>query len=156
MNTFFYKLDSKGLIPELSRCFDWLLSDERFQKACWDKTTKGRFTKALRKLDGMDAQNFNRKSKNHKYPVFASKRNRKKRPHVVISSNGSLGVDLVRHIRNGIAHGNANLYSANGTDYVEIYDYKNRGQTAYIALPISYLNEIFRIYQSIEAECTGC
>lgn len=100
----------------------------------------------------MGSESFNRKSKMMKYPVFASKRNRKKKPIAVISSNGSLGVDLVRHIRNGIAHGNAELYRANALDYIEIKDFGLKGQTAYIAIPLPYLSRLYCIYQGIEDE----
>ena len=104
----------------------------------------------------MGTEAFNRKSRSLKYPAFRSKRNRKKKPFAVISSSGSLGVDLVRHIRNGIAHGNADLYTANTLDFIEVKDFGLKGQTAFIAVPLSYLFSIYRIYREIEREHAGC
>lgn len=152
MGTLFQDLSRRGLPPELPCLLDWLFDDKRFQGDCWDQTAKATFTKRIRGLEGMGIGAFNRKSKSLRYPVFASKRNRKKKPLAVISSSGSLGVDLVRHIRNGLAHGSAEIYTANALDFIEVKDFSRKGQTAYIAVPLSYLFRIYRIYKEIEGE----
>ena len=107
------------------------------------------------RLNGFSKATFKKKVSTESYPKLRTKRNRHRKPFAMFSSSGSLGQDFVRHIRNGIAHGHAEVYKAAGVDYVEITDYmKGKDtdpiQTAYIAIPLSYLDSILRLYREVE------
>ena len=64
--------------------------------------------------------------------------------------------DIVRHIRNGIAHGRAALCTRNKIRCIELTDYgkygeKNEkgGQTAYLLMPVVFIQDLYNIYTSI-------
>lgn len=84
---------------------------------------------------------------------FPSRRS-SKRIEMLIGKESSEARDLLRHIRNGIAHGNATVFCRDGEYYFEIIDFNlNRGlHTAYILFPVDYLMSIYNIYWSIQKE----
>ena len=64
--------------------------------------------------------------------------------------DGSEGRDLVRHLRNGIAHGKTKVFSRDGHLWFELKDYNTKKEpTAYTALPIGYLSQLQSIYISV-------
>ena len=95
---------------------------------------------------------FARKTGGNVYPEIRSKRNRKRQPYAIFSSSGSLGQDFIRHIRNGIAHGQAEFYKVKEADYIQIIDKGAKGQSAFIAMPISHLERIHQIHQEIDSD----
>ncbi len=44
---------------------------------------------------------------------------------------------------------------ANGNAYAELKDFGKYGQTSYIAMPLSYLDSIYRIYREVEVGKTN-
>ena len=84
---------------------------------------------------------------------FPSRRS-SKRIEMLIGKEASEARDLLRHIRNGIAHGNATVFCRDGEYYFEIIDFNlNRDlHTAYILFPVDYLMSIYNIYWSIQKE----
>lgn len=154
MGTLFHDVESKHLEPNWAFIIDWLFDETRFESDSWNSNAKGRFTRAISSSRFFDESSFGKKTRVHKYPIYNSKRNRKKKPFAVFSSRESLGVDFLKHIRNGIAHGNAEWYTANGKDYIQIRDSHNGHQTGFIAIPISYLNEFRLIYVNIENQAS--
>ena len=155
MGSFFTGLHEFGYLPSLAAVFDWLFSEHRFDGAIWNSNAKGRFTKELKRLDGFGSSSFLTKSAMNEYPVLKDRRNRKRKPYALFSSGGSIGESFVRHIRNAIAHGHAELYKVKGCLYIQMTDYDVRGnQTAYISMPLAYLNDIRIIYSNLEKSQT--
>ena len=80
--------------------------------------------------------------------------------YVKMTEDGSVGESFVRHIRNGIAHGNTEIVrqkqdeNKDAITILEIYDYKifkgNHTQTAYIKMPVNELVDIYRLYIEIQ------
>ena len=150
MNHFFKNLVHEKLIVSWASILDWLLSEHRFAKENgWTKDLVNRFTKRIKKLPHIGSDNFVYDSiKNLHFPTKSTQDNSIK---LLIGKKVSIGRDLVRHIRNGIAHGNCTLKKIKGTLYIEILDYNSKGtQTAYIFLPIEYISMICEIYFEIE------
>ena len=61
--------------------------------------------------------------------------------------------DIVRHIRNGIAHGRAALCTRSGVRCLERIDYgkygeksEKSGQTAYMLVPVDFVLALFSLY----------
>ena len=71
------------------------------------------------------------------------------------NGNGkSEGRDWVRHIRNAIAHGNVNVRKIKGEPILEMRDFQpdKKKQTAYILIPICYLDLIKKAYKNVGKE----
>jgi len=154
MGSFFKEVEARQALPNAAAIFDWLLDDNRFQGNSWTKNNKAKFTKQVKRLDGFSDKAFRKKTSNEAYPAACGgKRNRRMKPYALFSVGSSLGVDFVRHIRNAIAHGHINLYTSGNQTYLEAIDYsRNKAQSSYIAMPITYLESIFNIYHSITGQ----
>lgn len=157
MSEFFILLQTYNQFSQkLADALDWFLDDARFQNHKWDKTAKNIFTKKLKKIDGFTNQALLKKTKRVQYPKMNSKANHKKKPYAVFSSYNSIGEDFVRHIRNGIAHGNISIYQVtkNKTKefFVQIQDFYHSKQTAFIAMPLDYLTTIKQVFEETIAK----
>lgn len=150
MGSFFKQVYEKKLLKDAPAFYDWLFDDTRFTGAPWDAEGKGKFTKKLKHLGGFGNRTFKRKTKADSYPVIRTKRNRKRKPFALFSCDGSEGQAFVRHVRNAIAHGQAEIYTVDEIDYAELRDFGKYGQTSYIAMPVSYLDSIYLIYREVE------
>lgn len=155
---FFATLDERGIFSLYSSSLDWFLSDGKFDKSLWDNKNKVQaFTKALRKLDGVSCDRIHYGSKkNILFPGQGDYRNH----HLFefyFAKGESESKDLIRHIRNGIAHGNIGLYEVDGELMVELLDFGKEsvradGQTAYMVFPLSFLNSVHSLYQQKEQQ----
>ena len=148
MSKFFDRLVSEGVYNEWYEILDWLF-DDKFKN--WTKGQIGCFTKQVKKLPKIGKKTYQAGSV--KNLVFPKTMDEHKLLKIIISKTGSEGRDIVRHIRNGIAHGRTRIYKPNGILHIEITDYKDESrkkQTAYIYMPLNYINEILKIYKSIE------
>ena len=72
-----------------------------------------------------------------------------------MKESNSIGKDFIRHIRNGIAHGQTKIIKRENTLYIEILDFKDKDksldkQTGYIYIPLSYVVDIYKIYSEIQ------
>ncbi len=155
MGSFFQQVDEKKLLEDAPALYDWLVDDARFTGTPWDAVSKGRFTKKLKRLEGFGDRTFKRKTNADSYPVIRTKRNRKRTPFALFSCDGSEGQEFVRHVRNAIAHGQVEIYMVNGKAYAELRDFGKYGQTSYIAMPVGYLDSIYRIYREVEVGKTN-
>ena len=156
MNDFFQNVMGEHLLNSAPAMFDWLFDDGKFDGPIWSTGTKRKFSNRVMKLEGFGKTTFKRKTARESYPETRAKRNRPKKPYAIFSSGGSLGQDFVRHIRNGIAHGNARLFKSGTVDYIEIYDYGSKEQqTAYIVMPLVNLSRIYSIYLDVSKSVTN-
>jgi hypothetical protein len=152
MGAFFRTAIGDHLLNDAPAILDWLFDDKKFNNKHWTMGTKRKLTNRISKLDGFSPSAFAKKTGGNEYPKIQSKRNRKRQPYAIFSSSESLGQDFIRHIRNGIAHGQAEFYNVKGVSYIQITDKGTKGQSAFIAMPISHLERIYQIYQEINKD----
>jgi hypothetical protein len=154
---FFSVLVSKSLFKEYADALDWILCDGKFDKSIWDNKNRVQaFTKAIHHLNGFSDSSLIYDAK--KNIVFPARGSYKKHtvPVLYMAKGESEARDLVRHIRNGIAHGNIEIYEVDGRLTAEIIDFgkeenQTSGQTAYLLIPLEYLNDIFTVYRQKES-----
>lgn len=144
----FSSLPAEKTWDEWAEILDWILNDERFLKESgWDRRNLTKFIKRVKQLDGFSKENFQcDKLENLHFP----KKQPSELPLVLMSKNDAESRELVRRIRNGIAHGKNKIFSNKGKTYIEITDYHNEKQTAYIAIPLEFIPKIYKIYAEIE------
>ena len=71
-----------------------------------------------------------------------------------MSKSESFARDLIRHIRNGIAHGESTVCNVDSELYIEVIDYSDKTkspekQTAYLFIPLSYVTQFYKLYDDI-------
>ncbi len=173
MAKFFSTLVNKGLIREWTGVLDWLLDENRFsEEKGWTPSQVRKFTNNIKKeFDLLD---------NSKYQVGALKNlifpntiNGVKNPTntIMMIAGDSEGRNIVRHIRNGVAHGRIKFIERKKELLIEIIDYGNNEQTkvsntkssknaekktgklkqsAFICIPANYIQRIYEIYLNLE------
>ena len=151
MYSFFQDIELKdkknSLWPEF---LDWIFSPH-FNGCGWTRSYVARYTKAIkRKLSlSLNKKNyFFDSAKNLSFP-----KNRSRAKILILSAKGDgEGKDLLRHIRNGIAHCNAKLLIQKGEPYVDFMDFMTDGksQTAYIHISVLDLFQLFTTYMIVE------
>jgi hypothetical protein len=152
MGAFFRTAIGDHLLNDAPAILDWLFDDKKFESKHWTRGAKRKLTNQISELYGCPSSIFARKTGGNVYPEIRSKRNRKRQPYAIFSSSESLGQDFIRHIRNGIAHGQAKFYNVKGVSYIQIADKGTKGQSAFIAMPTSHLERIYQIYQEIDKD----
>lgn len=151
MSNFFKEIVDYQQIYNLSETIDWLFDDNKFlAENGWRPEAVGRLTKKIKKLPYFGKDNY-------KYDAVKNLRFPKRQCRTIkafFSNGNSESKDFIRHIRNGIAHGNARCVDLKKNElYIEIKDYKDhsrKNQTAYILIPISYLNKVHCLYNEVE------
>lgn len=146
MSNFFNRLVNEGLYNDWASLLDWLFDDNRFQN--WSSGYVGSLTKKIKRLPLIgDKTYFYGSAKNINFPT-----NRTTKDLLIMMTKGDgEAKDLIRHIRNGIAHGKAALFKQNSRLYIEIVDFsKNGNQSAYLCIPIDYINKIHKLYQDVK------
>ena len=135
---------------------DWFLSDNKFSKPAWDQQKVKQLTKSIYKIKDFSRDRlFYGSKKTLIFPKRGECLNYQ--PFTFYIARGeSIAKDLIRHIRNGIAHGNIILYDIKGNLIVELLDFgkeskQSNGQTAYMVFPLDFLNNIHSLYQ--EKDC---
>ena len=143
---------------EWAPILDWLFDDLKFSEGRnWNGGYTSSYTKKLKKLKYLSEKE---KRVHHgpcqidDFPNQSGKKGRKRAPYIVMSSRDSFARDLIRHIRNGIAHGEAEISKVKDNLYIEITDYfdktqKPEKQTAYLFLPLAYITEFYKIYDEM-------
>ena len=150
MSRLFTELVESNLFKDWANTLDWLFDDEsRFsEQKGWSRGYVGAFIKRIKKMPNWC------KDENYHYgqislELFEKLKNSSctDTPKIYMSKSNGEGRDLIRHIRNGIAHGKTYPYKHNGVLCVKIFDYnKNKVPTAYISFPIHYIIEIHKNY----------
>lgn len=148
MSKLFNKLDEEGLFNRWAKLLDWLFDDDRFSaNKGWTSGYVGSFIKKVKRMPNLGNVNYVYDSiKNLSFSDY------KPKTLTIIHAKGSgESRDLVRHIRNGIAHGKTSLSKPEGELHIEILDYnKQKEQTAYIFMPLKYIFLIYDIYMQVE------
>ena len=158
MGKFFKCLVSEKLIDGWALTLDWLFDDLKFSKdRNWNGGYTSSYTKKVRSLKYL-SEKENRvvygKCKTTHFPNQNQKQQEKRVPYIVMTHGESFARDLIRHIRNGIAHGETNISKVGSELYIEIIDYSDKSkspnkQTAYLFIPLSYITQFCKIYEDI-------
>ena len=167
---FFKTLSDRDLFGDYAEALDWFLWECKFEVyfrpvideseieslPLWDNKNRiAAFTRALHKMEGFSENRFfHRAKRDLDFPQKGDYR-RYSVPTIFIANGSSEGRDWIRHIRNGIAHGHIEVYDREGSLVLEILDFGkpedgNDGQTSYMLIPLSYLNEISKVYHEKE------
>ncbi|MBQ6381375.1 MAG: hypothetical protein IJJ41_07245 [Clostridia bacterium] len=146
MSDFFKKLSELNDYNEWATIFDWLFDDKKFKY--WTSGYVGSLTKKIKRLQGIGNNNYTYDTySNIEFPSI----NESKTLEILMVKGNGEGKDIIRHVRNSIAHGNASISKLNGTPYIEIIDKNKNGmQTAYIFFPLEYIEKIYELYKDVE------
>ena len=151
MSNLFAYLSNECLLDHWAKIFDWLFDDDRFSsEKGWSPSRIGAFAKKAKRLPFLGENTYQYAAqKNLKIP----QPNTARKSIYFIHANGSgEAKDIVRHIRNGVAHGNAQIYKTDGVIYIEIRDYSfSQKQTAYINMPLHHIEDMYAVYRNIES-----
>ena len=152
MGSFLTNLIGSSNYNRVAKYLDWLVNDNKFDVKGWSKSKTSNYTKAIKSIAGFESKYYyHGGQKDMSYP-------KSKLNHFAIymQNDEAECKDLIRHIRNGFAHGNITLRTIKGVKYVEVFDYgksnrtnKPSGQTAYILVPIDFVLELYDQYERI-------
>lgn len=158
MGKFFEHLISENKYCEWAATLDWLFDDLKFSsERNWNGGYVGSFTRKIKKLKYLsDNSNsvWHGKVQVKDFPNQNKTRKKAKENCIIMKAGDSFARDLVRHIRNGIAHGQATITNSKCELYIEIIDYSDKSksadkQTAYIYIPMEYITTFYKIYSEI-------
>ena len=146
MSNLLRSLEKKNLLYKYIDDIDWFLNGKFFEPSHrWTKKRKDSFTRRISKLIEKECQTGSASTLD-----FTPINHHSKQKKTVFTDGNGKGLSFLKHIRNGIAHGHANLYFPK-TPYIEIRDYQKSGeQTAYFYIPLDYLTKIIKIYRFVE------
>lgn len=134
--------------------FDWLFAD-KFDKNLWSNQNRVQsMAKRIRKLNGLRREDFICDALKRITLPEAGTFKSQRCPTILFGEGDGEARGWIRHIRNGIAHGNCHAVLINGEPCLELLDFSDdshRNQTAYILVPLEYLFETKRIYDELEA-----
>lgn len=155
MSNLFQQLVNESLILDWAETLDWLFDDDKFSAAKgWNSGYIGLFSRRIQKFNGFSTKKGNFNTDSAKNLCFWKSGTKKKTPCVVFAKGDGIAKDFVRHMRNGIAHGLTSIYRIKkGELFIEILDFKDdskKKQTAYYAIPVSYITDSYKEYQNIE------
>ncbi len=148
MSKLFNGLASEGMLNDWAEILDWLFDDNRFSPDNgWTSGYVGAFIKKVKRIPNIGDSNYSYESikklniPEHKTSTIT----------IMHSKSDGESRDLVRHIRNGIAHGRATLSKPKGELHIEIRDINRQGDpVAYIFIPVNHLKLIFEAYKQVE------
>lgn len=154
----FSELAERNLFSTYAAALDWILSDHKFSVNLWDNKNKVQaFTKAFHRMEGVSQGRVHYEPKRGTtFPRLGEYRQHKLFTFYITRGN-SEARDLIRHIRNGIAHGHIHVHELDGELIVELLDFGKESnqpdrQTAYMVFPLRFLNDIFELYRQKEQQ----
>ena len=148
MSKIFHSLVSEGVFETWAELLDWLFDDNRFSKDDgWTSGYVGAFIKKVKRIPNFGSHNY-------QYGPIKDLNIPQNAPNgltIVHAKGDGESKDLVRHIRNGIAHGKTELSKPNGELHIKILDFNNQGeQTAYMMMSITQLQLIYKAYAEVK------
>ena len=128
--------------------FDWLFDDRKFEN--WSPSQVKKLTEKIWVANGFSKNNFVKAKGNKDFPQSCPQK-----PIVIICENNG-SKDIIKHIRNGIAHGHVNFKKNN--QFILLKDYYTRDSknhkkgdlSALFFVPESFVLEMYRLYKEIE------
>ena len=127
MGKFFGSLVSENLIIDWASTLDWLFDDLKFSKERgWNGGYTASSTKKVKKLKHLSDKEGRvkyGKCTEIDFPNQCKNQRKERWPYIAMTSGDSFVRDLIRYIRNGIAHGNTNISKVGSECYIEIIDF---------------------------------
>ena len=151
MNLFTF-LEQNNLIREYCSFFDWLFTD-KFDQEVWNANRVRVLAKHIQGFEGVSGNSIIYDAQIRLTFPTAGQYKRFKAPTIIMGKGDSVARDWVRHIRNGVAHGNCRAISINGKRYVELLDYrddKHNQTTAYMFIPLDFLMKTKSVYDMLD------
>lgn len=156
MAKFFSTLHREQIIGSWIETLDWLFDDQKFSEAYnWNRGYLSNYTKRVKKLKGIaDNKNIVYPGDASQFPDCTTNRTRKRSIYIMMTAGDSFTKDLIRHIRNGIAHGSAVVYKYGEKTFLEITDFSDNSKsvikkTAFINIPLEFVLDLYRLYCDI-------
>lgn len=153
MSSFFESLEEKNMFADWASTLDWLVDDKKFSaEKGWSSGYVGSLAKRVKKLSGFSEGStyICTAIKNLHFPVENKIING---PYAIFSDGDGEAKSFIKHIRNGIAHGNSSCFIRKGELYIEIKDYSDsshKHQTAYFFFPASYVVQVHDLYLKVK------
>ena len=152
MSKFFSTLHREQVIDNWIETLDWLFDDLKFSAGYnWNGGYLSSYTRKIKKLDGMtNNKNIIYPTDKSLFPDCTTSRTRKRSIYILMATgDNSFARDLIRHIRNGIAHGSAVVYKYGEAYYLEVTDFSDGSKsikTAFICIPLGFVIDLHRLY----------
>lgn len=142
------------LYDDWIKVIDWLLQDDKFDG--WTSAKLKEFTLYIKDLNVIkNGKYVYGKSQEVNPSDYDRTKNRTKKSIIIMVKGQGEIKDLIRHIRNGIAHGRSKLCTRNGVRCLEIIDYgkfgyrdERGGQTAYLLIPVELVQQLYQYYMT--------
>ena len=155
MGKVFARLFDKEENIKTAEMIDWLFDDLKFEKERnWNRGYVAQLTRRFKKnLETEKCFISQDKTTKLVFPNQASRR-KKKQISIIMPRSDSFSKDLIRHIRNGFAHGNTTICNVSKEPCFEIIDYSDTSkspekQNTYICIQIKTVLELYEIYLDI-------
>lgn len=140
MGRLFAHMNTEGKLSDCCELLDMLFMNRYMSNLpAWNRGYSAKYTKQMKQLVEIETTN-----------QYTSKLGTSEL--IQIHEKTSIAFNVLRHIRNGIAHGHADIVRRNDTLYIELRDYlsnKNEKQTAYIYLSIDTLLKFYNVHEQI-------
>ena len=148
MPKLFTELVNEGLFNEWASLLDWFFDEKKFDG--WSRNQVSMLTKKIKKIPGLGKETYQNDSlKNLSFKKFSSNNHLT----IVFGPKGNESKSLIRHLRNGIAHGHAKIKKNKGIPWIELEDFNsNDQQTAYIYMPIDYIVQIHKLFVEVSKQ----
>lgn len=140
------------------KIIDWILNDDKFRM--WRSSDLTKYTKSFKSFEWIARGKYVYGKRTEVNPEDYNRRKNRQKKSIIIMVNGQgEAKDIVRHIRNGIAHGRAKMCTRNGVKCVELKDYgkfgsteEKSGQTAYMLIPIDMIEKLYDLYNRLSPQ----
>ena len=147
MPKLFTELVNEGLFNEWASLLDWFFDEKKFDG--WSPAQVGRLTKKIKKQLGIGKGNY----RNDSFKNLSFSKRNSNSITIIFGPKGSEARNLIKHLRNGIAHGHSKIKKNKGIPWIELEDYNTNGQqTAYIYMPIDYIAQIHKLYVEVSKQ----
>ena len=147
MSAFFEELSRIGKLSSCAKLFDWLFDETRFDH--FTQTDITRITTVVHKLLTKEKIKYLPMSR---LQMFSYSPCSESEQVFAFQTSKSAGRDFIRHIRNGIAHGQASISIIKKESCVRIVDYYDHVEkeklSSYIRIPLKTFISILQLSQN--------
>jgi len=150
MTIFFQTIGSRQDYKKWLLLIDWIINEEKFIE--WPQQKVSLLTKQIKQIEEIKLAGITNAKNGKGFP------NRQPRKTKIVISGKHGAKELIKHIRNSIAHGNAEFKTCNTVKYILLKDYytdsrgnhKKGDYSAYIFIPENVLFKIQDIYDTVK------
>lgn len=136
-------LTKKGLINDYSKVIDWLLDDNKFDSKYWNSNKTKKFTNLFKKYCVSNNIEYKNNCKN------IIKQNNKY--YIYIYENNNI-IDVIRNIRNSIAHHKASIMRRENDFYIRIISTSKNIIKSSMYIKLDFLLFLYNTYIDLKKE----